>query len=523
MGKLEGFTLSNDSSVGAADIKKYYAVTLPNIIYNNDPTVNLANMTKTANLRFSNSTSVLNNDWKKSADIASNGELTAQQAACEGTGGRDQFAHLGSLARSVDTNSRLRCGWVYNTNNYTQGRGALGISNGPLKTTASGTWMWDLNDAKKRYHIDICKNVKDCGDIGASTYRGKCGWCTKSGKAVPVNGNAAAYPTDSDTACPRSKLITSSGSCNQGFTNPSPQVQGFINPSACTPLENGSLPRDCLLQKVVGAGCSDAGSLYQALESGSDNDYTNVLRQQSSWSVFQQRAKMPLDATALKTGKITIADALDNFSRVEEHASASSNGGLQYAARDLCFQKGTIDTYDFCTEISDSTTGPFALDCLQKLFMQSGGQKSGRAYPSSNNASKWNAMPSWFAVKNAIKTLLANTKSSDRVIQENAMLDFYGIQLENKQTPLSLSVTEASYGVNCNPSLRGNKTKLFQQLANSGQDLSNYVFDHTKTGGDPSPGCAKTLEIKYTCVDGPSNTFIVPAEAGYNSQVNLQC
>jgi len=497
MRKTEGFTLPNfpndPSSVGTADIKKYYGVTLPNIIYNNDPSVNLANITKTANIRASNFSSVLNNDWKKNVDIATNGDLSNQQAACEGTGSGDQFAHLTSLASSVDTNSRLRCGWVYNTSNYTQGRGALGINTGPLKTTASGTWMWDLNAAKKRYNVDICKNVNDCGDIGASIYQGRCGWCKKSGKAVPINGNEAAYPFDSATACPTSKLITSSGSCTQGFTNPPSNIQGFTNPSACKTLVNGSLPRDCLLQKVAGAGCSDAGSLYQSLQSGSDNDYTNLLRKQQAWSIFQERSTLPLDDTALRTGKITIAEALNNFSRVQSLASSSANGGLQYAARDLCFKKGTMDSYDFCTEISDSTTGPFSLDCLQKTFMNAGGQKTGRAYPSSYNASKWNSMGTWAAVKTAINVLIANTQSSDRKVQENAMMDFYGITLENKQEPERLSVR-------------------------LGQNCDNYSGWQRKIAtGDWSAGSDFPADASYITV--PSGLTAVLTNAGGETQI----
>jgi hypothetical protein len=402
--------------------------------------MNLTELTKTMNPYTSKATSVLDNDWKKNIDIKSNGALTSQLAACENTANRNQFAHLTSLANSVDTNSRVRCGWVYNTSNYTQGRGALGIVNGPLKTTASGTWMWDLNDAKKKYHTDICKNITDCGDIGASMYEGVCGWCTKSGKAVPINNKKAAYPFHPNTACPPNRVVTNASSCPA----PGTITENFKNPSSCTPLANGALSRDCLLQKVAGAGCSDAGSMYESLRSGSDNDYINVLRNQQAWSVYQDRAAIPLDATGLKTGKITIADALNGFSRVQEHASSGANGGLQHAARDLCFTAGEMDSYDFCSEISDSQNGPFSLDCLQKTFMKTGGQKTGRSYPSSSNAAKWNAMGTWVEVKSAIQKLLSDTKSSDRLIQENAMLDFYGIQLEDKSKPIPPATSSLS-------------------------------------------------------------------------------
>ena len=431
--KREGFTLANfpndSASTGTADIKKYYSKTLPNIIYNNDPSMNLANLTKTSNPRTSTASSVLDNDWKKNIDFASNNAMSAKIAECQGSGVGDKFAQLSSLASSVDTTSRLRCGWLYNNSNYTQGRGALGINSGPIEPNLSGTWMWDLNAAKKKYHTDICKNVTGCADIGASIYQGRCGWCTKSGKAVPISGNQVAYPYDLATACPPNKLKTTSASCSEGFINPSP----------CTQSENGALPRDCLLQKLASVGCSDSGTLYQALNSGSDNDYLSNLRPQVPWSTYQQRAVIPLDETGLKTGKISIADAINGFSRVQEHAASTANGGLQYAARDLCLNKGIMDSYDFCSEIADSSNGPFSLDCLQKVFLKSGGQNTGRKYPSGSNIAEWTANGSWSQVKAAVKTLKNNTQSSDRVIQENAMMDFYGIQLENMQTPFVLA------------------------------------------------------------------------------------
>lgn len=449
MSKLEGFELNSPASIGTAEINKYYATTLPNIIYSNNPPLDLADITKTIDTRNSTYSSVINNEWLKPYDINSNNEYLKQKAACEATGSGDQFSHLSSLASSVDTSSRLRCGWVYGKP-YTTGRGALGISKGPINSTASGTWMWDLNDAKKKYHDDICKGVKDCGDIDADMYNGKCGWCSKYGKAVPISNNQLAYPTDSKMRCPQKKLITNSASCTQGFSNPSSKIQGFTNPSRCTPLPSGAYSRDCLLQKVIGAGCSDAGTMFKALQAGSNNDYLSNLRQQAAWSVYQQMAAIPLDETGLQTGKISISTALNGFNKVQDQAASPQNGALQYAARDLCYNSGTIDKYDFCVEIPDTKYGPFTLDCLQKAFLKGGGQKTGKKYPSESNAAQWNSIGTWLQVKNAIKTLRSNTRSSNRVTQENSMLDFYGIRLENKQTAFDPDLLRIRLGQNCN-------------------------------------------------------------------------
>jgi hypothetical protein len=81
---------------------------------------------------------------------------------------------------------------------------------------------------------------------------------------------------------------------------------------------------------------------------------------------------------------------------------------------------------------------------------------------------------------------------------------------------------EASYGKNCNGGLKGNRTSLFQSLANE-KETFNYSYDYTQTGGDPAYGCGKTLEIVYKCSDGEPKTFTVPPEAGINGQVSLSC
>jgi len=83
------------------------------------------------------------------------------------------------------------------------------------------------------------------------------------------------------------------------------------------------------------------------------------------------------------------------------------------------------------------------------------------------------------------------------------------------------SVKEASYGLNFNERHRGNRTSVFQGLAN-GKESFDYVFDHSNTGGDPEPGQGKTLEIKYTCGSGGEQTLTVPMEAS-GRRVQIDC
>jgi hypothetical protein len=87
----------------------------------------------------------------------------------------------------------------------------------------------------------------------------------------------------------------------------------------------------------------------------------------------------------------------------------------------------------------------------------------------------------------------------------------------------TIQIKSASYGVNCNPGLKGNRTTLMGSICNN-KNTCDYTYNYTQTGGDPAGGCGKTLDIEYTCGDnGPLKRFTVPAEAGFNGKVSLQC
>ena len=88
--------------------------------------------------------------------------------------------------------------------------------------------------------------------------------------------------------------------------------------------------------------------------------------------------------------------------------------------------------------------------------------------------------------------------------------------------PGEININEATYGLNCNAALKGNRTPLFKKLA-SGKIKLDYTYDYNKTGGDPAGGCGKELEVKYDCGDGKQIYFKLPSEAGNNGIVELDC
>jgi len=315
--------------------------------------------------------------------------------------------------------------------------------------------MWNLDAAQQKYHTAICQQVKGCEDMGASIYKNRCGWCKSPGKAVPIVGSSLAYPFNSNTTCPANNLIIGSGNCGGGVSSSpgavsmSKSATSIVNGSMgyggldqieapppakpCAPLPNGAYSRSCLLEKITSAGCKDEGSLYRGVRSGSDNDYLSFLRDQQSWSVYQQRAKLPLNESSLKSGKFNIIDTLNDIKKVEEQASSRIKSGLKFADRDLCYKQGEINQFDFCSEIQDVASGPFTLDCLQKAFLRGGGQIAGKAYPTVNNMTEWNSFRTWGDVKGAVQKMFSDTRSNNRKVQTKAMRDFYGIQMEQKK------------------------------------------------------------------------------------------
>jgi len=423
----EGFADATNSAK-FNEIKTYFTETLPNVIYTRDKSVDLKALTGTHDTKNRTIVTPLKQEYVKNISNL-DGAFNEQQATCEASGNGDKFDKLTSMASSVNTSQKFRCGWVYNTSNFERSNGALGTVDGPTKTDIKGQWMWNLPAAKQRYHTDICKHVQSCEDIDASQYKQRCGWCTTSGKAVPVIGSSVAYPVGPATSCSPDSLVTTGANCPK--PKPIPADSNYVRTPAelCSPLQNGALSRDCLLQKVKSVGCSDEGSLFQALKGSSDNDYLSEIYNKKAHSTYQERALTPLNTTAIKTGKLTTADALNEFKRIQEQSASEANTGLRFAARDLCVKAGTIDTFDFCSELQDSTPGPFTLECLKMAFLRSGGQVTGKMCPSQSNLGEWNSLGTWGKVINRISQMKNNTKSNVRKIQETSMENFYGIKL----------------------------------------------------------------------------------------------
>ena len=402
----EPFTGSTTKS-----IQNYFSNTLPNIIYNNDAKQDLVRLTEVSNTRIASNQDTLRQKWLQTDN---NKELLKQKEAdCKDNKGLDPFDRLTYLNTTEDATSRLRCGWIYNKTNPNLGGGALGLEEGPISSKAPGVWNWDLKLATEQMHIDICKDIQDCKDIDRLSLKQRCGWCERLQKAVPITKSGkVAYPWNKTGGCPASQVVTIGSKCPA--KPPSDEDEETV-PEPCDPLADGRTARACMLTKYKDAGCSDKGSLGRALATGSDNDYMNSIYSQKAYKVYQERSPLSLNEYGLKSGKMSMNDALNEFDRLALAASKSPSGGnaLDFATRDLCLNQGEMAAFDFCTELTDSTVGPYSMDCLQKAFLKAGGQRNGLMYPSPSTMSKWNSMPNWRAVLSEMQRVKKDTGSDD--------------------------------------------------------------------------------------------------------------
>jgi len=376
----------------------------------------------------------------RSADVPQ--DLLEQQERCKSM-------TIDAAIDSVDPQSKYRCGWLYqrNPNSITPtiSTGWLGSRDGPLNIfnqEPQGRWFWDLEAARKQMLMDGCANVTTCQHLASPLLAGKCGYCKSSAKGFPVGpGGQPLYPGEVGGNCSANDIIRRREDCPVEVPRLRPIIPGMPpQPSTaadvCTPSVDGRLSQNCLVQQVKLAGCSDRGSLVQALrEGGTPNDYLAKLRVKQAFNVFQDRAPVKLNDSILKDGKISADMALANFTNVYSQARTRSRTALQVAANDLCMSAGVMETFDFCTEIADTQRPPFALDCMQKEFKKAGGAAAGAVYPTDANLGNYQAYPTWSSYKQFVADLAAKTRSVDPMVQANALKDFLGINREILTAP----------------------------------------------------------------------------------------
>ena len=343
-----------------------------------------------------------------------------------------------SLDKLIGDNNQnaIRCGWLYTpseNNPYPKlSKGAIGDSSGPIETYLPNAeykkWFFDLQLAKKQILIDKCKALRSCEDVNSEVFK-DCGYCTDTNQGIPVTNGKPIYRGDPLGTC-SSDPITKQKDCPVVVVN-GPQP---VTDRTCEPI-NGRLSTACLRNQVLNGGCSNNGSLAIAL---SGSNYISDIINGDAVKIY--RETYPL--SSFIEGNTTVQTALEEVRQLYSSTVSQQNSGHVAAARDLCLQAGTIKSYDFCSDLQDTTAPPFNIACLQNIFKRFGGQQNGTSYPSDKNIAAYNSMNNLGEVKRYFNKLIDNMNSTRYDIQRDALMRFLGIKIENtvKRAPFKQGV-----------------------------------------------------------------------------------
>lgn len=325
-------------------------------------------------------------------------------------------ATIDTLIGQQDPNINLRCGWIYKKRAGSAvpeiSQGAFGTFKGPIaeELPAGSRWFWNLEKARDEIQKDMCMTMTSCGDLQNTQYTGKCVWDKVAGKGVAA---LAAKAKGGEN------YVTSAGSCP-----PAPKVPGVCD---ADPVKGLSV--NCLSQMNQQAGCSAAGTIAAALAGSLDAaSFARSISQKPAYQRWRDTTPGIVDPSFYSQGTATSQVALQEFQRLQIAATSPQKSSQNAAARDLCLGTEKYESYDFCSELNDSTRAPFPLECIQKLWQRSGGLPTGSMYPKMENKSYWDSLGTWGAVKNIIARLKAAVDSAEPEVQTAALDNYLGIK-----------------------------------------------------------------------------------------------
>jgi hypothetical protein len=197
---------------------------------------------------------------------------------------------------------------------------------------------------------------------------------------------------------------------------------------------NPSLSRDCLLQAIKNNGCSSDGTLYTSLQAADPNQsrWDPQLKAQKSFQTFQSKqGDNGFTDKLFQKGMSDWNQAVREVTRLQSIAQSSSDPVTRVAARDLCTNRGTFDTYNFCSEVSESAPiRSVELVCLQNYWQELNGKPAGALYPQSYQFdAQLGTINTFGDYKAAIRRLKTLTVSQDPVVQRRAVNNFYGVNV----------------------------------------------------------------------------------------------
>ena len=355
-------------------------------------------------------------------------ELAAMSAKCVS-------GSIDDLLRDKNKD-RIGCGWLYTRPNENSSypivsQGFLGTKEGPIQSLNPPSykqWFFNLQEAKKQTLIDKCKALKACTEVDSAVFNGVCAFCTDTNEGVPID--TVGKPLYNNASCTDSSLITNKGKCpSLVIDGPQPIID-----RTCEAV-NGRLSLDCLHRTVLSAGCSENGALAIAL-AGSLQSVDN-LTNSDAVKLYNRVANPPINMDIFRNGNTTVNTVLNTVRQVAGNTQQPVNTAIGAAARDLCINRGASNSYDSCSELSDASSAPFELKCLQSFFLKMGGNAQGSVYPTLANKSQYDSMVTLGAVKQYWAKLIVDMNGegfADYATQSAALTKIIGIVPEQMIT-----------------------------------------------------------------------------------------
>jgi hypothetical protein len=436
---------ANNTAVNANQ-QREVGVSLPPDMASTDP-----NMLQTASPMFSDTLRV---------------DTSAQEAAiakCRTYSGMDGLRKL-QAQQATNTFYEPGCGWMFQQSsgamNPQINRGVFATYNGiPVVgkgsngdiLTGAGFIEMDLQRAEQRVADSMANALgNNCTNLQFLTSENKpyFGYCKTTGKIIPITSAGgsvkAKYDNDGNLKynCAPADIVPASSApsgCPEIPTRRDREeriTQGFAN---LQDQYNCQTPftRDCLIQNVRNAGCTDKGSVLAALTSStSPAPYDGPLASSAAYRYYVSKTNMPQNL--FRDGTATNQEtANDIFNALASASSDSSLGtGVQSAARDLCLEAGYFsNTYNFCSELNAAdriNAGNIA--CIQNLWRNGGGDSMGSEYP---QIGKWNgkSLGEFITFRDSIKAAMDST---NKQVQADAINKFIGTQTFGTQISIDL-------------------------------------------------------------------------------------
>uniref|UniRef100_A0A6C0BIV7 Uncharacterized protein n=1 Tax=viral metagenome TaxID=1070528 RepID=A0A6C0BIV7_9ZZZZ len=326
------------------------------------------------------------------------------------------------------TKQRIDCGWMFNPN----GKSASVLCSvaGPIFNfsrmdypSSDYDFTWSKTAAIQKEEEKICNQTTNCELL----VPGKgCGFCPALGRAVPsYNDGTSKYRGRSQ--CPNLAVMDP-----QRCFLPVSQGGGGVSQGggACNPGQDGRLSKACLTALAKQAGCTDQGTIIQALQDSSNPQYASGKVREIT-SVLQSY-NFAIPSGILDAGQVSIADALMSYGQMSLQSTGNPNMRIRGATGNLCYGK----PFDECT-YDDSDMSAFSLTCLQKLFFNAGCQSRGSEFPTEANLPTYRSQ-NWGTIKKNLNALIermtnrgAKFSAAD---QKDAIRRCIGVQLRRRLT-----------------------------------------------------------------------------------------